>query len=50
MSLLIRNARVLTLAGNERPRRGKALGELGVIPVGEVLVADGKISAVGPKV
>ena len=50
MPLLIRNARILTLAGSERPRRGKALGELGVIPAGDVLVADGKIAAVAVKV
>jgi len=49
MSLLIRNARILTLATGDRPRRGKELGNLGVIPAGEVLVADGKIVAVGPK-
>jgi imidazolonepropionase len=58
MSLLIRNARILTLASATAapgalpgaPRRGKALGELGVIPHGEVLVNDGKIAAVGEKV
>lgn len=50
MPLLIRNARILTLAGGERPRRGKALGELGVIPAGDVLVHEGKIAAVGVKV
>lgn len=50
MILHIRNARILTLAGDAGPRRGGALGELGVIPAGEVLVADGKITAVGPKV
>jgi imidazolonepropionase len=52
MSLLIRNARVLTLSvpGGERPRRGKALRELGIIERGEVLVDTDKISAVGPKV
>lgn len=51
MSLLIRNARVLTLATSAaRPRRGKELGQLGVIAQGEVLVAEGKISAAGPKV
>ena len=57
-SLLIRNARILTLAPStgpgqatgSRPRRGKEMAELGVIPQGEVLVADGKIAAVGPKV
>jgi imidazolonepropionase len=58
MPLHIRNARILTLAspaGSSQtaypgPRRGKALGELGIIPTGELLVTDGKISAVGPKV
>ena len=56
MSLLIRHARVLTLArlnsgsaltALSRARRGPALGELGVIPRGDVLVVDGKIAAVG---
>ncbi|MFT3868253.1 MAG: imidazolonepropionase [Nibricoccus sp.] len=56
MTLLIRHARVLTLAetksaatatdGAVRPRRGPALRELGVIPRGDVLVVNGKISAV----
>jgi len=55
MSLLIRNARILTLAAPAgatpaRPRRGKALGELGVIAHGEVLVRDDRIAAVGEKV
>ena len=48
MTLHIRNARLLTLAGGAEPRRGKALGELGVIPAGDVVVADGRITAVGP--
>lgn len=48
--LHLRNARLLTLAGTERPRRGKALRELGVIPNGELLISEGKIAAVGPKV
>jgi imidazolonepropionase len=50
MPLHLRNARILTLAGGSRPRRGKELGDLGIIPAGEVLVTDGKITAVGPKV
>lgn len=50
MSLLIRNARILTLAQGSRPRRGRELGNLAVIPAGDVLVADGKISAVDAKV
>ena len=50
MSLLIRNARILTLGHGTRPRRGKEFADLGIIPAGEVLVSDGKIAAVGPKV
>jgi imidazolonepropionase len=50
MALHFRNARLLTLRGEPGPRRGQALRELGVIPHGEVLVADGKIAAVGEKV
>jgi imidazolonepropionase len=49
-SLHIRNARILTLAGGARLRRGKAMAELGVISRGEVLADDGKIVAVGPSV
>lgn len=48
MTLHIRNARLLTLAGGAEPRRGKALGELGVVAAGDVVVADGRITAVGP--
>lgn len=58
MSLLIRHARVLTLAlpeagaattllGGRKARRGAALKELGVIARGDVLVTDGKIATVG---
>src|SRR4051794_37128819 len=56
MSLLIRHARVLTLAlprtdsspaGGVRARRGAALRELGLIARGDGLVNDGKIAAVG---
>jgi len=49
MSLLIRNARILTLSGERGPRRGKALGELGIIPQGDLLVSDGLVASVGPK-
>ena len=45
--LTITNARVLTLAGGEMPRRGGGLGELGVIDRGYVQVAGGRITAVG---
>jgi len=48
MTLHIRNARILTLSGSAEPRRGKALGELGVVPVGDVVVSEGRITAVGP--
>lgn len=58
MSLLIRHARILTLAqpktdantgSGVRPRRGPALRELGVIPRGDVLVAEGKVAAISPE-
>ena len=50
MNLLIRNARIITLAMGAHPRRGKELGELSVIPRGDVLVSDGTVAALGPKV
>ena len=50
MNLLIRNARILTLAAGARPRRGKELRDLTVVPHGDVLVVEGAITAVGPKV
>lgn len=49
-SIHIRNSRILTLAGTARPRRGKELGDLGIIARGEVLAEGGKIAAVGTKV
>lgn len=49
-ALLFRNARILTLAGPTGPRRGPALRELGIVPQGEVLVADGRIAAVAEKI
>jgi len=45
--LLIRDARVLTLSGGGRPRRGGAMRELSVLPHGDVLIAGGLIQAVG---
>jgi len=53
MSLLVRNARVLTLAppgAGPRARRGAALADLAVIPHGDVLVVGDRIAAVGEKV
>jgi imidazolonepropionase len=46
VSLIIRNARVLTLAG-PRPRRGHALGELAVLPNADVMTVGGRVIAVG---
>lgn len=50
MSLLIRNARVVTLAEGLRPRRGAALGNLGVLPKADVLVEGDTIVGVGPTI
>ena len=49
MNLLVRNARVLTLAAGARPRRGRELGDLAVLPNADVLVADGLVASVGPR-
>jgi imidazolonepropionase len=49
MSLLFRQARVVTLAGGTRVRRGPELRELHVADGMDVLVADGAIAAIGPK-
>lgn len=45
--LLIRDARILTLARGARPRRRGELGHLSIIPRGDVLIADGVIAGVG---
>ncbi len=47
--VLIRNARLLTLAGSPTPRRSAALRELAIIPEGDLLLIGDKITAVGPK-
>jgi imidazolonepropionase len=46
--ILIRNARVLTLAEGSGPRRGRVLAELGVLDRTDVLVHGGVVVAVGP--
>lgn len=46
--ICIRDARVLTLARGERPRRGAELADLSVLARGDVLVDDGCITAVLP--
>lgn len=45
--LAITNARILTLAGDEGPRRGHAMAELAPIERGTVLIRDGVIEGVG---
>jgi imidazolonepropionase len=44
--ILFTHARVLTLARGSRPRRGKDLGELGVIASADVLIENGLVSHV----
>lgn len=46
MSLLIRDARVLTLTAGERPRRGRRLGELSTLARADVLIEGNRIVAV----
>jgi imidazolonepropionase len=46
-AVTITNARLLTLAGAAAPRRGEALGNLGLIDRGHVRIEDGRIAAVG---
>src|SRR5690349_9900345 len=41
-------AQLLTLAGPKRPRVGRELSELAIIPDGGIWVRDGMIAAVGP--
>ncbi|MBL0922396.1 MAG: amidohydrolase family protein, partial [Phycisphaerales bacterium] len=48
MALLIRNARAVTMSGGPIPRRGRSLGELGVIERADVLVVGEHIEAVEP--
>ena len=48
MSSLIRHDRIRTLAEGDRPRRGPALGQLGVIEQGDVLVRGGRVAKVAP--
>ncbi len=47
--LLIYNAaQVLTVASPDGPKRGAAMGDLGIIPDGGVAIRDGRVLAVGP--
>ncbi len=45
--ITITNARILTLAGPDQPRRGEDLRDLGIIEHGFVRIEDGKIAEVG---
>jgi imidazolonepropionase len=45
-SLVIRNARTLTLADGPRPRRGEDLRRLAIIPSADVLIENGRIVGV----
>lgn len=47
MSVVIRGARVLTMGGGERPGRGHALSDVGVVPDADVVVESGTVRAVG---
>ena len=47
-TIVITNARILTLKGRNGPRRGEALENLGLIEKGHVRIDDGRIAAVGP--
>ena len=44
---LLHASQLVTLAGPKRPRTGKELSELGIIPDGGVLIRDGRIESVG---
>ncbi len=47
-TILLRGARqLLTLRGPAGPRRGTALGELGIVQDGAVLIRDGRIDDLG---
>jgi len=48
VTLVIRHARVVTLADGPRPRRGAALGTLGVLPDHDVLVHGPRIEGLYP--
>jgi imidazolonepropionase len=48
--LLYNAAQVLTLASPGGPKRGAAMGDLGIVPDGAVAVRDGRVLAVGPTV
>ncbi len=45
---LLHASQLVTLSGPKRPRAGKELSELGIVPDGGILIRDGKIDIVGP--
>lgn len=48
--LLIKNARVLTLAGPAQYRRGPAASDLGVLDDADILINEGRIAEVAPSI
>lgn len=47
-SLLTNCSQILTLRG-AAPRRGRALGDLGIVRDGALLICDGRVAAIGPR-
>ncbi len=47
---VLRASQLVTLAGPKRPRVGREMSELAIIPDGGMLIHDGKIEIVGPSV
>lgn len=46
--LLVHAAQLLTLAGPDAARRGPAMGEIGLVPDGAVLIENGRVLRAGP--
>jgi len=46
--VVLHASQLVTLAGPKRPRAGRELSELAIIPDGGMLVRDGRIDVVGP--
>lgn len=47
-SLLITNARAVTLAGPTSPRTGPALQDLAILPSADILIENGRIASISP--
>lgn len=46
-NFIIVNARILTLAGSDKPRRNEEMSNLGIIELGHIVVRDGNIAHIG---